>query len=116
VGASFQSADDILADANRDKDSCKDAKCLVKEINNGHGMHHTTLVLSKETGNKVRLTWDSPVMDDGSGEATGYTIWRRALNSADAYVQLGTTDRNHLTYLDGAAGDWEYEVTFTIGP
>ena len=116
VAASLAAADAILASSSRDKDTCKDARCLAKEINNGHGMHHTSLLLDKEAGNKVRLNWDSPVMDDGSGEASSYTIWRRPLNSEEAFGRIGTT--SGLTFLDNSKGTgaWEHEVTFTIEP
>src|SRR6185436_15131211 len=77
VQESFDTADDILSDPGRNKAVCKDAKCLAKEINNGKGIHHTSLLLTKVSGNKIRLTWDSPVMNDGSGDAIGYSVWRR---------------------------------------
>jgi hypothetical protein len=38
VQESLDTADDILSDPGRDKNVCKDAKCLAKEINNGHGI------------------------------------------------------------------------------
>ena len=100
----------------RNKTVCKDAKCLAKEINNGKGIHHVSLTLSKATGNKSRLTWESPVMDDGSGEASMYTIWRRELNADAAFIKL--TDTTALTYLDNTVStlNFEYEVTFTIEP
>jgi hypothetical protein len=114
VQDSLDAADDILSDPGRDKNTCKDAKCLLKEINNGHGIHHTSLLLSKMGGDKIRLTWDSPVMDDGSGEATGYTIWRRDLHSGMPYTKIGVTNANTLTFIDNTAGVFEYEVTFTL--
>jgi hypothetical protein len=116
VQDSLDTADDILSDPGRNKNVCSDARCLVKEANNGHGIHHTSLLLNKESGNKVRLTWASPVMEDGSGEATGYTIWRRELHSPMPFTQIGATDSSALTCADTTAGNWEYEVTFTIEP
>jgi hypothetical protein len=114
VAASLAAADAILADLSRNRDTCKSARCLAKEINNGHALHQTSLSLSKESGNKVRLTWDSSVMDDGGGEASSYTVWRRPLNANAVFVQLGTT--SGLTFLDGTAGagNFEYEVTITV--
>jgi len=116
VDSSLHAADDVLADAGRDKGTCKNARCLSREINNGHGLHHTTLVLAKSVGGNVLLTWSSPVMDDGSGEATSYAVWRRPLHSAEAFAQVAIAGPNQLTYLDDAPGDWEYEVTFSIAP
>jgi uncharacterized repeat protein (TIGR01451 family) len=118
VAASLAAADAILADPARNKTTCKDAKCLAKEVNNGKGLHHTSLTLNKEpgAGNKIRLNWDSPVMDDGSGEASSYTVWRRALNADAVFIRLAVTP--NLTFLDATSGTgtWEYEVTFTIEP
>jgi hypothetical protein len=116
VQASLDAADDILSDPGREKDVCKDAKCLVKEINNGHGIHHTSLLLTKEAGERVRLTWSSPVMEDGTGEATGYTVWRRELRSPLPFTRIGTTNANATTFVDQTQGVFEYEVTFTIAP
>jgi hypothetical protein len=116
VQQSLDTADDTLSDPDRTRGVCKDAKCLVKEINNGHGVHHTSLHLSREAGNKVRLSWDSPVMDDGTGEATGYTVWRRELHSAMPFVSIGATNANTTTFVDDAPGAFEYEVSFTIEP
>jgi hypothetical protein len=109
-------ADDILSDPERMKNVCKDAKCLAKEINNGHGLHHTSLLVRKEAGGKVRLSWGSPVMDDGTGEATGYTIWRRELRSALPFTKTATTNAGTTTFVDQAQGMVEYDVTFTIEP
>ena len=95
-------ADAILANPARNRDTCKSARCLAREINNGHGLHHTSLRLSKEPGKKVRLNWDSPVMDDGSGEANSYSVWRRPLNADAEFVAIGIT--SGLTFLDATAG------------
>ena len=54
--------------------------------------------------------------DDGTGEATGYTVWRRTLNSPERFVQLGTTNDRTLTFVDETPRTFEYEVTFTIAP
>jgi hypothetical protein len=118
VGASLAATDSILSDPNRSKDTCMDARCLAKEINNGKGVHHISLTVDKEpgAGNKLRLMWDNPVMDDGSGEASSYTIWRRPLGADTAFLQIAVTP--NLTYVDAtaSAGAWEYEITFTIEP
>jgi len=116
VQASLETADGILSDPSRDKIVCKEARCLTKEINNGHGLHHTSLQLTRGSGTSVRLSWGSPIMDDGSGEASSYSIWRRPLHSGGAFARLADTPG--LTYLDysAASGAWEYEVTFTIEP
>ena len=55
-------------------------------------------------------------MDDGSGDASSYTVWRRPMGSAVAFVQLGTTSGLSFLDRDAATGNWEYEVTFTIDP
>jgi hypothetical protein len=118
VAASLATVDSILSDPNRTKDTCKDAKCLAKEINNGKGVHHISLTIDKEpgAGNKLRLTWDNPVMDDGSGTGISYTVWRRALQADATFNQMAVT--NNLTWVDATAstGVWEYVVTFTVSP
>jgi hypothetical protein len=114
VAESFHTADDELCDSARTKDTCNNAKCLAKEINNGHGIHHTSLHVDKANATTVRLTWANPVMDDGTGEGIGYTVWRRPINSPDGFTQLAVTDQNTMFYLDNTPGNWEYAVTFTI--
>jgi hypothetical protein len=114
VQESLDTVDDILSDPARNKTTCKGARCLAKEINNGKGLHHTSLLLTREGTNKVRLTWESPVFDDGSGEASKYTIWRRLLNADAVWVKMA--DTQNKTWVDNNPGTttWEYEVTFTI--
>ena len=113
VAQSFADADAILDDAGRTRNTCKDARCELREINNGHALEMNSLVLSMEN-NKVRLTWLSPVLDDGSGTPTSYELWRRPMSSNDAFVKIGTT--TGLTFLDNTSGTamWEYEVTAVI--
>jgi hypothetical protein len=53
-------------------------------------------------------------MNDGSGEATGYAIWRRPVHSPDPFMKIGETNANTLTFIDDTVGQFEYEVTFTI--
>jgi hypothetical protein len=113
VSQSFADADAILDDAARNKDTCKSATCELREINNGHALEMNSLTLSREN-NKVRLTWSSPVLDDGSGAPSSYELWRRPMGSNDAFVKIGTT--SGLTYLDAMAGTaaWEYDITAVI--
>ena len=116
VAASLATADATLASPSRDRDSCSNAGCLAREINDGQGMHHNSLSVDKLAGNAVRLTWLSPVMDDGTGGASSYTIWRRPMLSGVAWVELGTA--TGLSFVDSPpdTGSWEYDVTFTISP
>jgi len=109
-------SDAILSDPARTKTTCKDATCLAKEINNGKGIHHVSLTIAKASANGIRLTWENPVMDDGSGAGTSYSVWRRRLNADDVFVKL--TETTNTTWVDTAAGttNWEYDVTFTIEP
>jgi len=109
VAQSFADADTILDDAGRTKDTCKDARCELREINNGQALENNSLVLSLDNNN-VRLTWLSPVLDDGSGEPDAYEIRRRPLGSNDPFVKIGTVKA--LTFLDGDTGTapWEYEI------
>jgi hypothetical protein len=113
VSQSFADADAILDNAARDKDTCKNARCELREINNGHALEMNSLLLSVESS-KVRLGWATPVLDDGSGTPSAYELWRRPLGSDDAFTKIGTT--TGLTYLDATAGTtaWEYDITAVI--
>ena len=113
VSQSFADADAILDDAARSKDTCKSARCELREINNGHALEMNSLTLARENGN-VRLAWSSPVLDDGSGTPSSYELWRRPMGSNDAFVRIGITAG--LTYLDVTAGTaaWEYNITAVI--
>ena len=113
VFQSFADADAILDDAARTKDTCQDARCELREINNGHALEMNSLVLSRTSGT-VRLTWLSPVLNDGSGTPDSYQLWRRPLGSSAAFTKIGTT--TGLTFLDATAGTaaWEYEITAII--
>jgi penicillin amidase len=113
VSQSFADADAILADPGRNKDTCKDAKCELQEINNGHALEMNSLLLALEN-NKIRLNWSTPILDDGSGRPDHYEIWRRPMGSNDEFVKIGTT--TGTTYLDTTAGTalWEYDLTAAI--
>jgi hypothetical protein len=116
VGDSLDTVDDILSNPARTCDACKGARCLAKEINNGKGIHHVSLTLTKASAGTIRLNWENPVMDDGSGQGQKYTIWRRALNADDSYTKI--TETTNLTWVDANGGttSYEYEVTFTVDP
>jgi hypothetical protein len=116
VSASLAASDSLLSNPARTKPECTDATCLAKEINNGKGIHHVSLTLAKAPANGTRLTWENPVMDDGSGVGTSYSIWRKALNADAVYVKI--TETTDLTWVDTTSGtsNWEYEVTFTVEP
>ena len=113
VSQSLADADAVLDDPARDRDSCKSARCELREINNGHALEMNSLVVAAEN-DTVRLTWSSPVLDDGSGTPTTYEIWRRPLGSNDPFVKIGTVKA--LTFLDRDTGTapWEYEITAVI--
>ncbi len=123
VGASLATSDAILASSTRDKDTCKDAKCLAREINDKKALrqhHHRVDKDFDARGvvhpDRVRLSWLPPMMDDGSGTPTSYRIWRRPLNSGGAFVSIGTVNGDTLTFLDTTVGtgQWEYEVTVLL--
>jgi hypothetical protein len=113
VGQSFAGADTILDDAARTKDTCKAARCELREINNGHALELNSLALAQEAG-AVRVSWLSMELDDGARSPDKYEVWRRALNSSAAFAKIGTT--TGLTFLDTTAGtgSFEYEVSAEI--
>ena len=96
------------ADARGDRVASRAGE--LREINNGHALERNSLLVSMEN-NKVRLTWLSPVLDDGSGTPDSYELWRRPLGSSAAFTKIGMT--TGLTFLDTTAGTamWEYEIT-----
>ena len=59
-----------------------------------------SLLFAKET-NKVRLTWSSAVLDDGTGAPDSYEVWRRPVGSNSAFIKIGTTPG--VTFLDVTA-------------
>ena len=90
----------ILDNAVRTRETCKAARCELREINNGHALEMNSLLLSMEN-NKVRLTWSSAVLDDGTGAPDSYEIWRRPVGSNSAFIKIGTT--TGVTFLDVTA-------------
>jgi hypothetical protein len=113
VAQSESEADTILSNPSRSNAQCSHAECLAKEISNGHALELNTLATRREVGN-VRLSWQAPLLDDGTGQPRGYKIWRRAIGSTAPFVQIGTTNSTP-TYLDTTAGSgsWQYDVTPT---
>ena len=110
VGESLSEADTLLSNPSRTNAQCDQAECLAKEINNGHALEFDTLSVTRE-GGSVRLNWTAPILDDGTGTPTSYTVWRRPVGSAAPFVQLGTS--SEVTFLDASAetGNWQYNVT-----
>ena len=57
----------------------------------------------------MRLSWRILYLEDGTGTPSKYHVWRRVRGSMAAFTRIATTV--DTTYLDGAAGAFEYEVT-----
>ena len=72
-----------------------------------------SLVLSREN-NKIRLTWSPAVLDDGTGAADSYEIWRRPVGSNAAFVKIGTTSGVTFVDVTGGTAAWEYDITAVI--
>ena len=113
VAQSENEADTLLSNPSRSNAQCDHAECLAKEISNGHALELNTLATRREVGN-VRLNWQAPLLDDGTGQPRGYKIWRRAIGSTAPFVLIGTTNSTP-TFLDTTAGSgsWQYDVTPT---
>ncbi|HEX4823484.1 MAG TPA: hypothetical protein VFV19_04195 [Candidatus Polarisedimenticolaceae bacterium] len=108
VGQSLAASDAILSSASRSSDTCAQAKCLDEEINTGRALEMNSLTLRRE-GSGVRLQWRIPYLEDGTGAPSKYHVWRRIRGSMAAFTRIGTTA--DTSFLDGASGFFEYEVT-----
>jgi hypothetical protein len=110
VGQSLAEADAIVSSPSRDDDTCSHARCLADEINTGRALEMNSLILRLE-GSDVRLVWDPPYLDDGSGHPTHYNVWRRVLGSIEPFSKIGETTAP--TFVDTAPGSaaFEYEIT-----
>jgi N-acetylneuraminic acid mutarotase len=110
VGESLVESDAILLSPSRDDTTCAYAKCLDEEINTGRALELNTLGLRRE-GSGIRLDWQPPYLDDGTGHPSKYHVWRRVQGSLAPFAKVGTT--TNPTYLDASSGNgaFEYEVT-----
>ena len=81
VAQSFAEADVLLDDANRTSSTCRIATCELREINNGHALELNSLTVAA-TASGLGLTWAPPILDDGTGSAERYEVWRRPLRSS----------------------------------
>jgi hypothetical protein len=87
VGQSLAESDAILNDASRSAATCAHAKCLDEEINTGRALELNSLTLRRE-GSGVRLSWNPPYLDDGSGHPSKYNVWRRQQGSLAAFTKI----------------------------
>jgi N-acetylneuraminic acid mutarotase len=110
VGQSLAESDGILLSPSRNADTCAHAKCLDEEINTGRALELNSLELRREASD-IRLNWNPPYLDDGTGHPRSYHVWRRLRGSLAPFAKIGTT--TNPTYLDAASGSGavEYEVT-----
>jgi N-acetylneuraminic acid mutarotase len=110
VGQSLAESDGILLSPSRNADTCAHAKCLDEEINTGRALEMNTLGLRREASG-IRLNWNPPYLDDGTGHPRSYHVWRRLRGSLAPFAKIGTT--TNPTYLDTSSGSgaFEYEVT-----
>jgi len=116
IGESFAEMDAIFANPNRQSTQCNHGGCLGEEINTGRALklNSLSLVREAETG-KVRLSWNAPILDDGTNTASSYTIWRRPLGSDEVFQKIGAT--TGLTFLDensSATSQFEYEILTVV--
>ena len=112
VGQSLLESDAIFSNPNRTADTCQHGKCLDEEINTGRALEMDTLTLSRE-GSNIRMNWNPPYLNDGTGHPTAYHVWRRVAGSMAAFTLIDTVTPPTTTYLDTDAGTtaWEYEIT-----
>jgi hypothetical protein len=110
VGASLSESNAIQADPSRAASACDHAKCLDEEINTGRALEMNSLMLRRE-GSAVRLNWNPPYLDDGTGHPSKYHVWRRSIGSLAPFAKIGVT--TSATYLDATSGSGavEYEIT-----
>jgi hypothetical protein len=110
VGQSLAESNAIFSSASRSPLTCALGSCLDQEINTGRALEMNTLTLGRE-GSAVRLDWNPPYLEDGSGHPNAYRVWRRAQGSRAAFEQIGATA--DPTFLDTGSGSgaYQYEVT-----
>jgi uncharacterized repeat protein (TIGR01451 family) len=110
VGQARQAADVVQMNPGHTNQQLATAECQSKEINNGRALELNTLGLKRE-GSSVRLTWEAPLLDDGTGSPAKYKVWRRPAGTVLPFAQMGVT--TSTTYLDTIAGSgaWQYNVT-----
>jgi len=104
VGESYEEADGILSDPDRNPQSCLGAKGLLEEINTGRALHLDTTAFAKVTGG-VRVTWEVPY----SMTPQKYNVWRRQARSLDPFLKIGETTTP--VFDDATPGSFEYDVT-----
>jgi Regulator of Chromosome Condensation (RCC1) repeat protein/slime mold repeat-containing protein len=110
VGQSLAASDAILDSPSRNADTCGQAKCLDEEINTGRALDMNSLTLNLEDGN-VRLNWNPPYLNDGTGLPDRYKVWRRVQGSLSPFTRIG--ESTVPTFLDTTSGSdaFEYEIT-----
>jgi hypothetical protein len=80
------------------------------EINTGGALELNSLSLVR-AGSDVRLNWNAPYLDDGTGEPRAATTLAPRTGIAVAFIRIGETTAP--TFLDTTSGTdaFEYEVT-----
>ena len=110
VGQSLAESDDLFRSASRSTATCDLASCLDQEINTGKALEMNSLSVRRD-GSAVRLDWNPPYLDDGSGHPREYNVWRRPLPSQAPFAKIGATTDATFVDATAAAGNYQYEVT-----
>jgi uncharacterized repeat protein (TIGR01451 family) len=110
VGQARTQANAVLVNPGSTNTQFAQVECQATEINNGKALEFDTLKMKRE-GTGMRLNWQAPLLNDGTGTPSSYKIWRRPMGSMAAFTQIGTT--TGLTFIDNNSGTtmWQYEVT-----
>jgi hypothetical protein len=105
VGESYDEADGILSDDDRNHASCLQAKGLLEEVNTGRALGLDTVTLTRAAGGGARLVWQPPYAID----PIKYNVWRRPVGSLAPFAKIGETTTP--VFDDATPGSFEYDVT-----
>jgi hypothetical protein len=110
VGQSLAESDAILGSSSRTAATCARAKCLLEEINTGTALELNSLTLTREKSG-IRLRWNPPYLNDGTGHPSKYHVWRRPLGSILPFRNIAET--TETTFIDETTGGetFHYEIT-----
>jgi subtilisin-like proprotein convertase family protein len=110
VSQAHHAADVVQVNPGHTNQQLATAECQSTEINNGRALELNTLRLMRE-GSAIRVNWEAPLLDDGTGSPSKYKVWRRPAGTVLPFVQIGIT--TSTTYLDTNTGSnaWQYNVT-----
>jgi hypothetical protein len=111
VGQSFTQADNLISGNTPSNTSCKDSRCLSREINNGKAFEIHDMHCDRDDHNHrgaMHCHWSVPRYNDGTTAPSYYQIWRRPHGTA-AFT-LSTTVTTNDYYVEDPDSNYDYDV------